>query len=137
MNSEVTNYLYKYVLNNNPYIHEEDIDSFEALNNHDLLITFKNGNKEIFDTFANTSRRVRHIDGPRSDKQLRLDFKRKLQLMMNRKWVNQEELAKRIKSTQPMISRYLTGESIPGAITLKKIADALGCSTDDFYEDNY
>lgn len=137
MNPEVTDYLYKYVINNNQHIQENEISSYEALNNYDLLITFNNGTKEIFDTFANTSRRVRHIDGTKSDKQLRLDFKRRLQVLMNRKRVNQEELAKYIKSTQPMISRYLTGESIPGAITLKKIADALGCSMDDFYEDKY
>ena len=137
MNPEVTDYLYKYVINNNQHIQENEISSYEALNNYDLLITFNNGTKEIFDTFANTSRRVHHIDGTKSDKQLRLDFKRRLQVLMNRKRVNQEELAKYIKSTQPMISRYLTGESIPGAITLKKIADALGCSMDDFYEDKY
>ena len=53
---------------------------------------------------------------------------------MNRKWVTQEELARRINSTQPMVSRYLTGQSIPSALTLKKIADALDCNVNDFYD---
>lgn len=132
---DVTNFLYKYVMNNNPQIYEEDIDHYKALNKHDLLIVFKNGTQFIFDTFANTSHRVNTVD-PTSDQDLRLGFKRKLQTIMARNWVSQDELAKRIGSTQPMISRYLTGQSIPSAITLKKMADALNCTTDEFY-DNY
>lgn len=134
MNDEVTDFLFRYVMNNNPDIHSKDIDSISALNHHDLLIKFVDGREEIFDTFANTSRRINHTDETFSDNQLRYDFKRKLQIMMNRKWVNQEELAKRIGTSQQMISRYLTGQSIPNAITLKRMANALDCSTDDFYE---
>lgn len=134
---EVTSFLYKYVMNNNPDIQEEDVSSYVALNSHDLLMEFNDGTKIVFDTFANTSRRITNIDGPVSEKQLRLDFRRRLQILMNRKWVDQTELAKRINSTQPMISRYINGQSIPSAITLKKIADALGVSTDEFYEPKY
>lgn len=135
MTNDITEYLYKYVMNNNPFINEEDILSYEALNKHDLLITFKNGNKEIYDTFSNTSRRVNRIDQTQTDdSQMRLNFRRRLQTIMNRKWVTQEELARRINSTQPMVSRYLTGQSIPSALTLKKIADALNCSVNDFYD---
>jgi len=135
MTNDITEYLYKYVINNNPFINEEDILSYEALNKHDLLITFRNGNKEIYDTFSNTSRRVNRIDQTQTDdSQMRLNFRRRLQTIMNRKWVTQEELARRINSTQPMVSRYLTGQSIPSALTLKKIADALDCSVNDFYD---
>ena len=135
MTNDITEYLYKYVMNNNPFINEEDILSYEALNKHDLLITFRNGNKEIYDTFSNTSRRVNRIDQTQTDdSQMRLNFRRRLQTIMNRKWVTQEELARRINSSQQMISRYLTGQSIPSALTLKKIADALDCSVNDFYD---
>ena len=109
MTNDITEYLYKYVINNNPFINEEDILSYEALNKHDLLITFKNGKQEMYDTFSNTSRRVNHIDQTKiDDSQMRLNFRRRLQTIMNRKWVTQEELARRINSTQPMVSRYLT-----------------------------
>lgn len=135
MMDEVTDSLYKYVMNNNPDIQPEDIDEVRALNSHDLLIKFVNGKEEVFDTFANTSRRINHIEELTSEKQLRLDFRRRLQTIMDRRWVNQDELANRIGSSQQMISRYLTGQSIPNAITLKKIADALECTTDEFYEE--
>ena len=135
MTNDITEYLYKYVINNNPFIDEEDILSYEALNKHDLLITFKNGKQEMYDTFNNTSRRVNHIDQTKiDDSQMRLNFRRRLQTIMNRKWVTQEELARRINSSQQMVSRYLTGQSIPSALTLKKIADALDCSVNDFYD---
>lgn len=133
MTDDMTEFLYKYIINNNPFIKEEDIESYEALNSHDLLITYRNGVQEIYDTFLNTSRRVRHIEQA-DDSQMRLAFRRRLQTLMNRKWVTQDELAKRINSSQQMISRYLTGQSIPSALTIKKIADALNCSVDDFYD---
>ena len=86
MTNDITEYLYKYVMNNNPFINEEDILSYEALNKHDLLITFRNGNKEIYDTFSNTSRRVNRIDQTQTDdSQMRLNFRRRLQTIMGPK----------------------------------------------------
>jgi DNA-binding Xre family transcriptional regulator len=135
MTADVTDFLYKYVINNNPFINEEDILSYEALNEHDLLITYRNGKKEIYDTYNNTSRRInRPNSNNMDDSQMRLNFRRRLQTIMNRKWVTQEELAQRINSSQQMISRYLTGQSIPSALTIKKIADALDCNVNDFYD---
>lgn len=136
MTTEMSEFLFKYVLNNNPYISKENVESYKALNEHDLLVTYKNGTMEIFDTFLNTSRQVNKIKD-NNDEQLKLSFKRKLQTLMNRRWITQEELAKRINTSQQMISRYLTGQSIPSAITLKKIADALDCNINEFYDDYF
>jgi len=133
MNDDITDFLYKYVISNNPFIHEEDIESYESLNEHDLLIVYKNGTREIYDTFNNTSRRIDCVNKS-DDEKMRLNFRRRLQSIMSRKWVTQEELAKRINTSQQMISRYLTGQSIPSALTLKKIADALDCNVNDFYD---
>ena len=136
MENDMTDFLYKYVLNNNPLIDENDIQLYKALNNHDLLITYNNGVEEIYDTFSNSSRRVNHIQN-NNDEQIQLAFRRKLQIIMSRQWITQEELARRINSTQQMISRYLTGQSIPSAITIKKIADALEVNVNDFYDEYY
>lgn len=133
MTADIAEFLYKYIITNNPFIDENDILSYEALNEHDLLITYKNGVKEIYDTYNNTSRRVNRIDQT-NDSEMRLNFRRRLQSIMNRKWVTQEELARRINTSQQMISRYLTGQSIPSALTIKKIADALDCNVNDFYD---
>ena len=136
MPTEMSEFLFRYVLNNNPYMLKENMESYKALNEHDLLVTYKNGSMEIFDTFLNTSRQVNKIQN-NNEEQLKLSFKRKLQTLMNRRWVTQEELAKRINSSQQMVSRYLTGQSIPSAITLKKIADALNCNINEFYDDYF
>lgn len=132
---EVTYFLYKYVLNNNPYINEEDINNFVALNSHDLQITFKNGITEIYDTFANTCKRVLNLeDSNKTDKILKNNFKRTLQIKMSAKWIDQDELARRIGTSQQMVSKYLTGKSVPGYLMLHKIANALDCNIDDFYK---
>jgi DNA-binding helix-turn-helix protein len=132
---EVTDFLYKYVLNNNPYIHEEDINNFVALNSHDLQITFKNGITEIYDTFTNTCKRVLNLeDSNKTDKILKNNFKRTLQIKMSAKWIDQDELARRIGTSQQMVSKYLTGKSVPGYLMLHKIANALDCNINDFYK---
>lgn len=136
MRDEVTDFLYKYIMNNNPSINEEDIDYYNAVTNNELLIKYKNGSKVIYDTLNNTSHYVRYSDEEYSNDDVRDQLKRRLQYLMNIRWVTQDELAKRIGTSQQMISRYLTGRSIPSAITLKRIALALGCSVDDFYYNN-
>ena len=101
-------FLYYYVVSNNPTIDPRDIVTYEKISEHDLLIEYKNGNKEIFDTFANTRRSVVEESKKVSDEQTRVFFRKKLQMLMNRAWVNQSELASRVKTSQQMISRYLT-----------------------------
>ncbi len=136
---ETTDFLYKYVMNNYPLIQEENIDGIKALNNYDLEITFKDGRIEVYDTYNGTVRRIQN-NQPYSkelkEKELRRNFKRRLVILMTRSGVGQNELADRVETTQQMISRYITGESIPNAISLKLIADALDVTVNDFYEPN-
>lgn len=132
--NEVDEFLFKYVIDNNPQINQKNIKEYTALNNHDLEIIYHDGVKEIFDTFSNTCRRISNTNKPKNDKQLKMNFKRRLQILLNRSWISQAELAKRIGTSQQMISKYLSGESTPNSITLKKISRELNCSMDDFYE---
>lgn len=133
MRDDVSDFLFRYVLNNNPLLNEDDVEYYNAVTKNDLLIKFKNGNKIIYDTLNNKSHYVRYSDDGYSNDEIRDQFKRRLQYLMNIRWVTQDELAKRIGTSQQMISRYLTGRSIPSAVTLKRMALVLGCSVDDFY----
>lgn len=45
--------------------------------------------------------------------------------------LTQTELAEKVGCTQKDISRWEAGQHEPGALTLKKLAQALGCSMDD------
>lgn len=130
---DIADNLLQCVLYNNPNISENSINDIAALNEYDLLVRFNNGDQVLFDTFSNTSRLIYISKNNPSDEQLRSEFKERLYILMRRKFYSEEELAKDIGSTQQMISRYLTGQSTPNAITLKKIANVLDCSMDDFF----
>lgn len=45
--------------------------------------------------------------------------------------MSQAQLAEAVGCHQKDISRYESGQHEPGALTLKKIAQAIGCSMDD------
>ena len=69
--------------------------------------------------------------------QEKLEFAYKLRSLMSRNHITQEEMANRANTSQTMISHYMTGRSIPNAVTLNKIAKVIGCSMDDFFNKNY
>lgn len=136
-NRELTDELLQYVLRYFDGIKETDILEAKALNDYDLMITLKNGDKFIFDTFNNSSRK---IGVPLDYKEclpdkikIKNEFANCLVSMMYRKGISQEELATKIGTTQPMISRYMNGLSIPSIVVAKQIAIALHCHLDDFF----
>jgi DNA-binding XRE family transcriptional regulator len=138
MNSrELTDELLQYVLRYFDGIKETDILEAKALNDYDLMITLKNGDKFIFDTFNNSSRKISiPLDYKEClpDKlKIKFQFANCLISMMYRKGMSQEELANKIGTTQPMISRYMNGLSIPSIVVAKQIAMALNCHLDDFF----
>jgi transcriptional regulator with XRE-family HTH domain len=52
------------------------------------------------------------------------DFKKKLKIAMVDADINQKKLAKLLKTTQPQISKWLTGERNPKQSSLERIAKA-------------
>ncbi len=48
--------------------------------------------------------------------------------------ISQTELAKRVGVSQPTVWGWLSGESLPSATTLKKLASATGMSVDDLLD---
>lgn len=125
--------LYDKVLKLNPDISKEKVKSYIDINDYDLLITYENNQRELFDTFENTRRYVPYESTALTTEQMRNGFKIQLKKIMERKNVIQEVLAYKVGVSQGMISKYLNGEALPGYVMLKKIADALECSIDDLY----
>jgi len=125
--------LYLEVLRHNPDIDKNDVKSYLAMNEYDLLITYKNNQRELFDTFDNTRRYIPYVSEALTTEQMRKEFTIQLSKLMRRKNVTQEELAYNIGTSQSMVCKYLNGEALPGFIILKKIANALHCHVDDLY----
>ena len=134
----MSNYLFQYARTCDPFITDDDVEEYREINEWDLLITFKDGRQFIFDRFTNANKRVYYNSiNDITDEQERREFAYRLRSLMGRRWVNQDQLAEMIGTTQPMISRYVRGEAVPNAITLRKIAKALRYSMDDFFDRDY
>lgn len=131
-------YLWQYVMQIDPFVQEEDIQEIQELNEWDLLIVFKNGRKVIYDRATGYFNNVFYSNRNKiTDEQEKKEFARRLRSLMTRRGITQEQLADILNSTQSLISRYATGETIPGAVTLNRIAKILNCSMDDFFYKDY
>lgn len=57
-------------------------------------------------------------------------FSKRLKEQLNKKGMTQKELAEKIGTTEASVSRYVSGQRIPKASVVFKIATAIGVSTD-------
>lgn len=131
-------YLWQYVLMCEPFATKDDVEEIRELNEWDLLIVFKNGKKIIYDRFTNYHKDIYYVSIDEiTEEQEKKEFAYRLRSFMGRREITQERLAKMTDLTQAMISRYVRGEAVPSAIILRKIAKALNCSMDDFFDRNY
>lgn len=131
-------YLWQYVMQINPFTKYDEVEEIKELNNWDLLITYKDGKKILFDRYTGYYKNISYGNiNELSESQEKKEFAYMLRSLMGRNLITQEELAKRVDTSQVMISRYVRGETIPSATMLNKIAKAIGCSMDDFFNKNY
>ena len=95
-----------------------------------VTAVLKDGRKILYDDFCC---RVREV--PDSSNLTReefgKDFGQRLWYIMRCKGVDQVELSKRTRISQPRISDYINGVSVPSFYITDKIARALDCSIDD------
>jgi DNA-binding XRE family transcriptional regulator len=126
--------IWQFVMMVDPFATKDDIEEVRELNEWDLLIIFRNGKKVLFDRFTGYHKNIFYngID-ELTDFQERKEFAYRLRSLMGRRWISQDQLAEMVGTTQPMISKYVRGESFPNALMLRKIAKALKCSMDDFF----
>ena len=132
------NYNWQYVLRVNTFATQDDVINIEKVNEWDLLITFKDGKKVMYDTYTNYHSIVFYNNvNEITEEQEKKEFAYRIRSIMNRKCISQEELAKRIDTSQTMVNHYVNGRCIPNALVLRKIAKALNCSMDDFFYKKY
>lgn len=138
MDENMNEYPWCCALKINPFIKKDDIEEIIEISQWELLFKFKNGEKIIYDTDTGYHRNLFYKSvNELTEEQERKEFGYALRTMMRRRWINQEELAKCVGTSQTMISHYMTGRSIPGGIMLRKIAKVLGCSIDELFYIDY
>lgn len=131
-------YLMQYVNLIDPLATEDDVVELKELNEWDLIVEFADGRKVIYDRFTGYFKNIFYDNiGEITEEQEKKEFAYRLRSLMNRNRITQEQLSEKLNTTQAMISRYVRGETIPNVITLRKIANILDCSMDDFFYKEY
>lgn len=130
--------LFQYARMCDSRITDDDVEEYVEINEWDLLIIFKDGRRFIYDRFTNAYKVVYYDSIDKlTDEQERHEFAYRLRSLMGRRWINQDQLAEMVGTSQVMISRYVRGEVMPNALMLRKIAKALKYSMDDFFDRDY
>lgn len=111
----------------------DDVAEYEMYDDLELLITLHNGSQLLYD---DTDPSIQYIPAPSkeermTEKQWRYGFGMRLRKKMRMKGITQADLSEITGLTQSMISRYVTGKSIPSLYVIDKIARILECTTDD------
>ena len=138
IDKDMNEYPWCYVLKIDPFAKKSDVKEIKEIDQWELLIIFKNGEKIILDKDTGYYRNLFYKNiNELTEEQERKEFGYALRTMMRRRWINQEKLAEAIGTSQTMVSHYMTGRYIPNGITLRKIAKVLKCSMDDLFFIDY
>lgn len=128
----------EYILRVDPRTKKEDITEIREINDWDLLLSFKDGTKVIYDRFTGYHRNVFYDSVHElTDEQEKQEFARRLRTMMKRKYISQEQLAELVGISRIMINKYMNGKALPSILIVRKIAKVLDCSMDDLFYRNY
>lgn len=120
-----------------PFVQPEDIQEAYYVNEYDLFVLYKNGNKYIIDTFHNTFCGFYPEGHILTDEEWEIGFRKRLRQRLSRNRMTQEELADKLGVSRITINRYVNGETIPSALMLKKISLALNCDINEFFYAEY
>lgn len=99
---------------------------------NELIVTFRDGSKILYNDFENTVRNLPVDSGNMSEKQFRREFGYRVKRIMLEKGVTQDELSEKTGIAQETLSRYICGKNVPSFYKIDKIAKALDCSVDEF-----
>lgn len=124
-------YLYQYVKYIRLHATINDVDILKWVGPFDILIKFKDGEMYIFDTYTNMYRYIKYKTKELTESEWKFEFSKRLQEMMLRKHITQEYLSSRLRMSQPMVSKYIKGTSMPSGFIMSKILDILDCDIED------
>ena len=113
-----------------PFLYNQ-MESYVMLNNYDIHIKLKDGSTVLYDDFDKSFRQLPMNSREMTAEQCKIEFSSRLYRLMRRKCITQEALSEMTGITQPLISSYINGKTLPGFYNVDKIAKALGCSVDE------
>ena len=101
----------------------------------EITVKLRDGGRVIFDGGSKTFRRISNYDAPMMEEDnWKTGFGRKLGQALCNRCISQSTLSERTGISQTMISRYISGNSIPSAYIIAKLARALECSLNELMD---
>lgn len=111
----------------------DDVVSYELYDDDSILIQMIDGYTIWYDSIFKACRYLRpDNDGDIDDAVWRKMFGLFLQRRMRKRGVLQRELSEMTGISTVTLSSYMQGKSLPNVLNLKRLADALDCTMDDF-----
>lgn len=108
--------------------------SYEMPDKFSLIINLNDGRKLLYDDLTDTTRYLKDLNtNDLTDDDMMNEFRYRLKHAMIIRGFNQNMLSEETGISQVMISRYLTGVSVPSILNVMKIARALKCSLDELW----
>ena len=95
-------------------------------------VKLSNGEHFLYDDLERTIRRLPADSMDLSVDEFKKEFGKRLYKIMQNKHITQDELCKKVGISQPALSNYVSGKTVPGFYVIDKIAKALDCSADEF-----
>lgn len=100
---------------------------------YELMIVLDNGERYLYDGLNQSFRYVvPYTEEEMTEERFRFEFALRLRRKALKAGLEQRELADLTGISTATLSSYVNGKSTPSFFNIRKIARALGCSSDDF-----
>lgn len=124
------NYTFENLMQHYRYL-RDDILEWEETAPFELTIILKSGRTVLYDDLTKTIRTLPKDSNNMTEEEIKIEFGKRLQKMMYLRGMTQTELSEQTGITQPMLSGYMNGRTMPSFVKVDKIARVLKCSVDD------
>ena len=128
--NECANYTFESMLQHYRYL-LDDILEWNETAPFELTIKLKSGRTVLYDDLTKSIRTLPKDSNNMTDEEIKIEFGKRLQKMMYIRGITQTELSEQTGITQPMLSGYINGRSMPSFVKVDKLARVLRCSVDD------
>lgn len=109
----------------------EKAETIEKISMSEYIIKTYDGDVYLYDSFDKTYRELPSSSSMEEDR-FKIEFGRRLKRLMYVKGFTQMDISDLTGLSQPQISSYMRGKTLPSIYIADKLARALNCNIDDF-----
>ena len=124
----------EYVLKNFQFYHrtlaDKMIDCHETKFG-EMIIDLNDGRRVLYNDFDQSVRTLPTNNRMMTENEFDNEFAHRLRYIMLIRRITQKDISEETGIAQPVISRYVSGKTMPSMYNLHKLAQALDCSVDD------